>query len=73
MSPFLEFQMAQQAAITISLKIDLPKLVLASIIMSRGGRIRSQIMPIELQQERLKGRSKNKCMLVSSTLALQMA
>jgi hypothetical protein len=65
--------MAQQAAITISLKIELPKLVLASIIMSRGGRLRSQIMPIELQQERLKGHSKNKCMLVSSTLALQMS
>jgi hypothetical protein len=40
--PFLDFHMDQQAVIiTISLKRGLPKTVLASMIMSSGGRFKS--------------------------------
>lgn len=35
-SPFLEFHIVQHAVIVISMKIALPKIVLVSIIMSRG-------------------------------------
>lgn len=52
--------------------MGLPKVVLASINMSSGGKLKSQCMPMWFQQERLKGHSKNRCMQVSSTLLLLM-
>jgi len=41
-SPFLEFQIVQQAVMRISLKMGLPKVVLASINISSGGKLKSQ-------------------------------
>ena len=41
---FLVVRMTQQAVMQISLKIGLPKFDLASITMSRGGRLRFQEM-----------------------------
>ena len=72
-SPCLEFQIVQQAVMRISLKMGLPKVALASINISSGGKLKSQCMPMWFQQERLKGQSKKRCMQVSSTLLLQMA
>jgi len=40
MTAFLVVQITQQAVMNISLKIEFPKLVLASITMSSGGRLR---------------------------------
>ena len=47
---FLDVYITQQAVIKISLKIRLPKLDLASMIMSSGGRFRFQVIEIEFQQ-----------------------
>jgi hypothetical protein len=46
--PFLDFHIDQQAVITISLKRGLPKIVLASMIMSSGGRFESHCIPVIL-------------------------
>jgi len=47
---FLVVQMIQHAVVKSSLKIGLPKLVLASKTISRGGRLRFQEIGMELQQ-----------------------
>lgn len=51
---------------TIFLKLWLPKAVLASITISKGGRVRSQWMDRELQQSKLKGHSKKRCNVQTS-------
>jgi hypothetical protein len=50
--------MIQQAVMKISLKKALPKLVLVSITMSKGGKFLFQEMGMVFQQETLKGQSK---------------
>ena len=66
MTAFLVTQMIQHAMIKISLKIGLPKNVLASITISKGGIFVFQHMGMVFQQAVLKWNSKNRCMLVSS-------
>lgn len=72
-SPFLEVQIVQQVMMTISLKMGLSNAVLASMIISRGGRFMFQIIPRWVQQSRLNGRSKKRCMQVSSFPKLHIA
>ena len=47
---FLVVQITQHAVIKISLKMGLPKALLASITMCRGGRFRFQLTGIVFQQ-----------------------
>lgn len=70
-SLFLEVQMIQQVAMTISLKMIFPKFVLASITISKGGRFRFQKMPKKVHQSWLKVHSKKRCIQVSSSPQLQ--
>jgi hypothetical protein len=49
MKAFLVVQMVQQAVMKISLKTGLPKVVLASMIISSGCRFLFQMMEIEFQ------------------------
>jgi hypothetical protein len=46
---FLVVHITQHAVMQISLKMELPKLVLASITMSRGGRLRFQLIEMVFQ------------------------
>ena len=58
MIPFLDFQMTQHAMIMICLKMDLSKMVLAEITMSRGCGARFSWIEMEFQHAVLKGHSK---------------
>jgi len=68
--PFRAFQIIQQAVMRISLKIWLPNVVRAWMIMSKGCMDSVQWMPIEFQQSELKGHSKKRWKLDSSMLVL---
>jgi len=48
---FLRVQIAQLAVITISLKIWFPNCSLAFNIMSRGGKLRFQLIEMDPQQD----------------------
>ena len=73
MAPFLTFQIVHAAVMKISLKMWLPKFILAFVSISWGGRSRSQSICSQFQQDWLKAHVKNKCKHVSSGLRLQRA
>jgi len=69
---FLVVQMIQHAVTKISMKMGEPKASLASMTMSRGCRERFQCMERKFRQSELKGHSKKRWKLVSTTELLQI-
>jgi hypothetical protein len=57
---FLVLQSTQQAVMKISLKMELPKLILATMTISSGDRFKFQFIGMLSQHSLLKGHSKNR-------------